>query len=83
MAGLLTVADSVAGLTLSRRIPDWFLRLYITVDETWIHYCIAEKENMLKQGVSVWQPAPKKAKKVNQAEISGHDYWGCTKNNSD
>ena len=62
------VIDSKAGLALFRRNPDEFLRRYITVDETWIHYYTPETKEQSKQWVSKGSPAPKKAKTVKSAD---------------
>lgn len=45
------VVDSKAVLALYRRNPDEFLRRYITVDETWIHYYTPETKEQSKQWV--------------------------------
>ena len=37
------------GLGLSRRNPSEFLRQYITVDETWIHFYTPETKEQSKQ----------------------------------
>ncbi|KAG5319484.1 SETMR methyltransferase, partial [Acromyrmex heyeri] len=44
--------------------PDEFLRRFITVDETWIHYFTSETKKQSKQWTSPTEPAPKKAKIV-------------------
>jgi len=44
--------------------PDEFLRRFITVDETWIHYFTSETKEQSKQWTSPSEPAPKKAKTV-------------------
>ena len=43
------VTDSMAGLALFRRNPSEFLRRYITVDETWIHFYTLETKEQSKQ----------------------------------
>ncbi|KAG5308253.1 GVQW3 protein, partial [Acromyrmex insinuator] len=46
------------------RNPDEFLRRFIIVDETWIHYFTLETKEQSKQWTSPSEPAPKKAKTV-------------------
>ena len=43
------VGDSMAGLTLFRRKSSEFLRRYITVYETWIHFYTPETKEQSKQ----------------------------------
>ena len=43
------LADSMVGLALFRRNPSEFLRQYITVDETWIHFYTPETKEHSKQ----------------------------------
>ncbi|KAG5312849.1 SETMR methyltransferase, partial [Acromyrmex insinuator] len=70
---LLTVDHKRNRVTISkqclkmfqRNVPDKFLRRFITVDETWIHYFISETKEQSKQWISPSEPAPKKAKTVN------------------
>ncbi|KAG5307266.1 SETMR methyltransferase, partial [Acromyrmex insinuator] len=64
---LLTVDHKRDRVTISKqclemfqRNPDEFLRRFITVDETWIHYFTPE---MKKQWTSPNEPAPKKTVK--------------------
>jgi len=54
-------------LEMFQRNPDEFLRRFITVDETWIHYFTPETKEQSKQWTSPGKPAPKKAKTVNSA----------------
>ncbi|KAG5320457.1 SETMR methyltransferase, partial [Pseudoatta argentina] len=51
-------------LKMFQRNPDEFLRRFITVDETWIHYFTPETKEQSKQWTS---PALKKAKTVKSA----------------
>ena len=48
-------------LEMFQRNPDEFLRRFITVDETWIHYFTLESKEQSKQWSSPGEPAPKKA----------------------
>ena len=50
-----------------QRNPDEFLRRFITVDETWIHYFTPETKEQSKQWISSDESAPKKAKIVKSA----------------
>ncbi|GBM44793.1 hypothetical protein AVEN_148295-1 [Araneus ventricosus] len=58
------VINSKVGLALFRRNLDEYLRRYITVDESWIHYYTPETKEQSKQWVFKGDPAPKKAKTV-------------------
>ncbi|GBN29866.1 hypothetical protein AVEN_62618-1 [Araneus ventricosus] len=61
------VINLEAGLALFLRNSDEFLRRYITVDETWIHYYTPKTKEQSKQWVFKGDPAPKKAKTVKSA----------------
>ena len=61
------VVDSEAILARLRRNPHEFLRRYITVGETWIHFYTPETKEKSKQRVFEDEPAPKKAKTVKSA----------------
>jgi len=54
-------------LTLFKRNSMEFLRRFVTVDETWIHWCAPETKEQSKQWTSPGEPAPKKAKTVPSA----------------
>jgi len=54
-------------LTLFQRNPKEFLRRFVTVDETWIHWYTPETKEQSKQWTSPGEPAPKKAKTVPSA----------------
>jgi len=49
-------------LTLFKRNPKEFLRRFVTVDESWIHWYKPESKEQSKQWTSLGEPAPKKAK---------------------
>jgi len=49
-------------LTLFKRNTKEFLRRFVTVDETWIHWYTPETKEQLKQWTSPGEPAQKKAK---------------------
>ncbi|KAG5347301.1 SETMR methyltransferase, partial [Acromyrmex charruanus] len=49
-------------LEMFQRNPDEFLRRFITVDKTWIHYFTPETKEQSKQWTSPSESAPKKAK---------------------
>ena len=51
-------------LTLLKRNPKEFLHLFMTVDETWIHWYTPETKEKSKQLTSPSEHAPKKAKTV-------------------
>lgn len=56
------VTTSKDCLELFNRNSNEFLRRFVTVDETWIHYNTPETKQQSKQWVSPGEPAPKKAK---------------------
>ncbi|XP_039302537.1 uncharacterized protein LOC120357081 [Solenopsis invicta] len=51
-------------LTLFKRNPKEFLRRFVTVDETWIHWYTPETKEQSKQWTSPGERTPKKAKTV-------------------
>ena len=51
-----------------QRNPDEFLRRFITVNETWIHYFTLETKEQLKQWTLSGESAPKKTKTIKSAE---------------
>ncbi|GBL91467.1 Histone-lysine N-methyltransferase SETMAR [Araneus ventricosus] len=70
------VISSEACLAPFRRNPDKFLRRYITVDETWIHYFTSETKEQSKQWVFKGDAAPKKAKTVKSAgKVMATGFW--------
>lgn len=44
------LVDSEDDLGISRRLPETFLRRYITADEPWIHYCTQEAKEQSQTG---------------------------------
>ena len=56
------VTTSKDCLELFKRNPNEFLLRFVTVDETWIHYCTPETNQQSKKWVSSGEPSPKKAK---------------------
>jgi len=58
------VAISKQCLEMFLRNPDEFLRRFITMDKTWIHYFTLEMKEQLTQWTSPGKPVPKKAKTV-------------------
>ena len=79
MLHLLTVARVTIlkqCLELFQRNPDEFLRRFITVDETWIHYFTPETKEQSKQWTSPSEPAPKKTKTVKSAgKVTVTVFW--------
>ncbi|XP_067135376.1 histone-lysine N-methyltransferase SETMAR-like [Centruroides vittatus] len=70
------VVDSEAILALFCRNPDEFLRRYITVDKTWIHYYTPETKEQSKQWVFEGERAPKKAKTAKSAgKVMATVFW--------
>ncbi|KMQ82022.1 mariner transposase, partial [Lasius niger] len=59
-----------------KRNPSEFLRRYVTVDKTWIHYYTPETKEQSKQWISPGQRAPKKAKTVPSAgKVMATIFW--------
>lgn len=68
------VTTSKNGLALFDRIPNDFLRCFITVNDTWIHYDKPEIKQLSKKRVFLGESAPKRAK-VGQ----GKSFLECTR----
>lgn len=63
-------------LTLFKRNPKEFLRRFVTVDETWIHWYTPETKEQSKQWTSPGERAPKKAKIVLSAgKVMATVFW--------
>jgi len=63
-------------LTLFKRKPKEFLRRFVTVDETWIHWYTPETKEQSKQWTSPGQPAPQKSKTVPSAgKVMATVFW--------
>jgi len=63
-------------LTLFKRNPKEFLRRFVTVDETWIHWYTPETKEQSKQWTSPGERAPKKAKTVLSAgKVMATVFW--------
>jgi len=90
MSRLLTVDHKLDRVTISKqclemfqRNPDEFLRRFITMDETWIHYFTSETKKQSKQWTSLSESASKKAKTVKLAEkMMATIFLGCMRYNS-
>ena len=55
-----------------------FLRRFITMDETWVHYFTPETKEQSKQWTRRGEPAPKKAKTVPSAgKVMASVFWDC------
>jgi len=64
-------------LTLFKGSPKEFLRRFVSVDETWIHWYTPETKGQSKQWTSHGEPAPKKAKTVPSAgKVMATVFWG-------
>ena len=73
------VVDSAAILALFRRNPDEFLRLYITVDKTWIYHYTPETKKQSKQWVFEDERTTKKLKTMKSAgKVMVSVFLGCT-----
>jgi len=67
-------------LTLFKRNPKEFLRRFVTVDETWIHWYTPETKEKSKQWTSPDEPAPKEAKTVPSAgQVMATVFLGFTR----
>lgn len=65
-----------SGLKLFQSNPQEFLRRFITVDETWIHYYTPETKEQSKQWMFKGESAPKKAKTVPSAgKVMATVFW--------
>ena len=63
-------------LTLFKRNPKEFLRRFVTVDETWIHWYTPETKQQSKQWIFLDESAPKKAKTVRSAgKVMATVFW--------
>jgi len=63
-------------LTLFKSNPKEFLRRFVTVDETWIHWYTPETKEQSKQWTSPGEPAPKKANTVASAgKVMATVFW--------
>ena len=70
------VTTSEQCLTLFKRNPKEFLRRFVTVDETWIHWYTPETKVQSKQWTSPDEPAPKKAKTIPSAgKVMATIFW--------
>lgn len=70
------IDDSTTNLALFRRNPDEFLRRYITVDETWVHYYTPESTQQSKQWVLPGESAPKRPKAQKSAgKVMATIFW--------
>ena len=67
-------------LKMFQHNPDEFLRRFITVDETWIHYFTSEMKEQSKQlhGTSSKEGEDRKVGRKG----NGHSFLGCTRYNS-
>lgn len=80
---LLTVDQKRNRVTISKKCLDKFkrnsnefLRRYVTVDETWIHYYTPEMKEQSKQWTSPDERAPKKAKTIPSAgKVMATVFW--------
>ncbi|XP_039309549.1 protein GVQW3-like [Solenopsis invicta] len=61
-------------LTLFKRNPKEFLRRFVTVDETWIHWYTPETKEQLKQWTSPGERAPKKAR-LSAGKVMATVFW--------
>lgn len=63
-------------LALFKRNPAEFLRRFVTVDETWIHWYTPETKEQSKQWIQTGERAPKKAKTVKSAgKVMATVFW--------
>lgn len=70
------VVTSQLCLNMYKRNPREFLRRFVTVDETWIHYYTPETKEQSKQWTLPGERAPKKAKTVHSAgKVMATVFW--------
>ena len=63
-------------LGMFQRNSKEFLRCYVTVDETWIHYCMPERKNQSKCRLGLTNPCRKKTKTVPSAgKVMATIFW--------
>lgn len=63
-------------LNIFLRNPSEFLRRFVTVDETWVHYYTPETKEQSKQWTFRGEPAPRKAKVVPSAgKVMATVFW--------
>ena len=61
---------------LFQRNSKEFLRRYVTVDETWIHYYTPQTKNQFKMSTRPGESAPQKAKTVPSAgKVMAAIFW--------
>jgi len=67
---------SIECLAMFRRNKAEFLRRFITMDETWVHYFIPETKQQSKQWIARGELAPKKAKTIPSAgKVMASVFW--------
>ena len=72
----IRVTTSKECLAMLKRNPKEFLRRFITVDETWIHYCTPEIKEQSKQWTFRGESAPKKAKvTISANKVMATVFW--------
>ena len=70
------VAASEQCLDMFQRNSKDFLRRYVTVDETWIHYYTPETKNQSKKWTEPGESAPKKARTVpSTGKVMATIFW--------
>ncbi|XP_018393225.1 PREDICTED: uncharacterized protein LOC108772230 [Cyphomyrmex costatus] len=86
MPRLFTVDHKLHRVTISKqclemfqRNPDEFLRPFITVDETWIHYFTPETKEQSKQWISPGEPSFEEDENREVGRKCGHTVLGCTR----
>ncbi|CAK1593061.1 unnamed protein product [Parnassius mnemosyne] len=80
---LLSVEQKRTRLTISRDClelfeadADDFLNRFVTMDETWVHYCTPETKQQSKQWRRPGSPPPKKAKSILSAnKVMASVFW--------
>ena len=75
MLRLLIVDHKRDRMMISKQCLEMFLRRFITVDKTWIHYFTSETKDQSKQWISPDEAAPKKVETVKSAGKVATVFW--------
>lgn len=70
------IHDSEHGLALFQRNPTEFLRRFVTIDETWIHYYTPESNRQTAQWLQAGESRPKRPKTQRSAgKVMASIFW--------
>ena len=74
----VTISKQCLEMFPDERNPDEFLRRFITVDKTWIHYFTPETKEQSKQWTSPGEPEEGEDHEFGR-KGDGHSFLGCTR----